>query len=59
MSEEPKKIEVVAGDGTDLEISEVSTHITTLKPKIKDENDKKQEVVIPQVKKNCCKKSKK
>ena len=51
MSEEPKKIEVVSGNGKDLNISEVSTHISTLKPKIKDENDKKQEIVIPQEKK--------
>ena len=50
MSEEPKKIEVVSGNGKDLNISEVSTHISTLKPKIKDENDKKQEIVITQEK---------
>ena len=43
-----KKIEVVSGDGKDLDISEVSTHISSLKPKIKD---KKQEIVIPKVKK--------
>ena len=48
MSEEPKKIEVVTRDGTDLEISEVSTHLTALKPKNKE--DKKQEIVIPKSK---------
>lgn len=57
MSEEPKKIEVVNGDGTDLDISEVSTHIPDLKPKTKS-NDK-QEIVIPQAKKKCCNKNKK
>lgn len=51
MSEKPKKIEVISGNGKDLEISDVSTHLSIAKPKIKDENDKKQEIVIPQVKK--------
>ncbi len=51
MSEEPKKIEVVSGSGKDLEISSVSTHLTIAKPRIKDEEEKKQEIVIPQVKK--------
>lgn len=50
MSEEPKKIEVVSGTGKDLDISGVSTHLSIAKPKIKDE-DEKQEIVIPQVKK--------
>lgn len=50
MSEEPKKIEVINGDGKDLEISEVSTHLSEVKPKNKEEQ--KQEVVIPEVKKN-------
>lgn len=54
MSEEPKKIEieVVNGDGKNLDISEVSTHISALKPKTKNEDDK-QEIVIPGVKKKC------
>ena len=51
MSEEPKKIEVVNGNGKGLDISEVSTHLAIAKPKIKDANDKKKEIVIPQVKK--------
>ena len=51
MSEEPKKIEVISGDGKDLEISDVSTHLSIAKPKIKDASDKKQEIVIPQAKK--------
>ena len=59
MSEEPKKIEVVSGNGENLNISEVSTHLSSIKPKIKDNDDKKQEIVIPEVKKRCCKKNKK
>ena len=59
MSEKPKKIEVVSGNGKDLEISDVSTHLSIAKPKIKDENDKKQEIVIPQVKKKTDNKDKK
>ena len=51
MSEEPKKIEVVSGDGKNLNISEVSTHLSIAKPKIKDDDDKKKEIVIPKVKK--------
>lgn len=51
MNKEPKKIEVVSGNGKELEISNVSTHLSIAKPKIKDEDDKKQEILIPQVKK--------
>ena len=51
MSEEPKKIEVVSGNGKDLEISNVSTHLSIAKPKIKNDDDKKQDIVIPQDKK--------
>ena len=57
MDKNPKKIEVVSGDGKDLDISEVSTHLSALKPKNKE--DKKQEIVIPEVKKRCCNKNKK
>ena len=46
-----KKIEIVSGTGKDLDISDVSTHLTIAKPKIKDEDEKKKEIVIPQVKK--------
>lgn len=51
MSEEPKKIEVVSGDGKELEISDVSTHLSIAKPKIKNADEKKQEIVIPKAKK--------
>lgn len=59
MSEEPKKIEVVSGNGENLNISEVSTHLSSIKPKIKDKDNKKQEIVIPQPKKRECKNNKK
>lgn len=51
MEEEQKKIEIISGNGKDLEISEVSTHLSIAKPKFKDTDDKKKEIVIPQVKK--------
>lgn len=57
MSNERKKIEIINGNGKDLEISEVSTHLSSLKPKNKEEQ--KQEIVIPEVKKKCCNKNKK
>jgi hypothetical protein len=59
MSEEPKKIEVISGDGKELKISDVSTHLSIAKPKIKDDADKKKEIVIPQVKKKVDNKDKK
>ena len=57
MNEKPKKIEVVAGDGKNLNISEVYTHLAALKPKNKVNS--KQEIVIPQTPKRECKKNKK
>jgi len=56
MSNDSQKIEVVSGNGKELNISDVSTHLSIAKPKIKDEDDKKQEIVIPQVKKKKCSK---
>lgn len=56
MEEAPKKIEVVSGNGKDLDISEVSSHLNIAKPKIKNDGEKKQEIVIPQVKKKIDKK---
>ena len=52
MSNAPKKIEVVSGDGKDLEISEVSSHLNIGKPKIKNDEEKKQKIIIPEEKKN-------
>lgn len=40
---EPKEIEVITGDGTELNISEVEKHLDIQKPKQKD----KKEIVIP------------
>lgn len=57
MSEDSKKIEVISGNGKELEISDVSTHLAIAKPKVKDDNQK-QEIVIPETKKKCCKKKK-
>ena len=50
MEDTPKKIEVVNGNGRDLEISEVASHLNIAKPKIKDDEEKKQEIVIPKEK---------
>ncbi len=44
---EKKEIEVVTGDGSELNISDVHEHLTALRPKT---NDKKN-IVIPEVKK--------
>lgn len=51
MDESPKKIEVVSGNGKDLDISEVSSHLNIAKPKIKNEDEKNQRIVVPQNKK--------
>ena len=51
MEDTPKKIEVVNGNGRDLEISEVASHLNIAKPKTKDDEEKKQEIVIPKEKK--------
>lgn len=52
MSDEPKKIEVVNGNGDDLDISDVSTHLNIGKPKIKNDEEKKQKIIIPEEKKH-------
>ena len=44
-----KKLEIVQGDGKDLEISDVSKHLSISKPKPIDKSNKK--IVIPEVKK--------
>lgn len=45
MAEEPKEIEVVSGDGKDLNISPVYKHLSVAKPKPKDDKEKK--IIIP------------
>lgn len=47
---EKKEIEVISGDGSELNISPVSEHLKSLKPKSKEEQSKKK-IVIPEVKK--------
>lgn len=43
---EKKEIEIVTGDGSELDISEVHDHLSSLRPKT---NDKKN-IVIPEIK---------
>ena len=45
---ENKEIEVVKGDGSELEFSPVYEHLNAAKPKPKDE---KKNIIIPEVKK--------
>lgn len=50
--EEKKEIQIITGDTSDLNISKVSEHLTSMKPKTKEEDGKpKKKIVIPQVKK--------
>lgn len=49
MADEYKKIEVVSGDGSDLEISPVYKHLPLEKPKTTDK--KKKKIIIPEEKK--------
>ena len=52
MSEEEKKeIEVVTGDGSELEVSQVFEHLNALKPKLKEKEEKNKKIIIPEVKK--------
>ena len=48
---ENKKIEIVSGDDSDLEISPVRNHISPLKPKNTDDK-KPKNIVIPKEKKD-------
>lgn len=43
-----QEIEVVNGDGSELDVSPVYEHLNVLKPKSKEE-DKKQNIIIPEV----------
>ncbi len=49
MQDSPKKIEVVDGNGNDLEISEVREHLRIARPKSKEEKAKK--IIVPEEKK--------
>jgi len=47
-----KEIEIVSGDGSELEFSPVFEHLNALRPKTKEEQEKKKKIIIPEVKKN-------
>ena len=49
-NEEKKEIEIVSGDGTELEMSPVFEHLNAVKPKTKNEEEKKKKIVIPEAK---------
>ena len=50
MSNEDNDLEVIAGDGSELDVSPVYDHLNAVKPKTEDEKDKK-EIIIPKTKK--------
>lgn len=50
MEDAPKKIEVVNGDGKELEISPVYEHLNIAKPKTK-EDGKDKKIIVPEEKK--------
>ncbi len=54
MSETRKEIEIINGDGSNLEISHVYDHLNTGKPKCS--NKKPKNIVIPKTAKNTDKK---
>jgi len=47
--EEQKEIEVVNGDGSELDVSDVYEHLNVVKPKTKDENEINEKIIIPEV----------
>lgn len=47
---EKKDIEIVAGDGTELELSPVFNHLNVAKPKPKEDESKKKKIIIPKIK---------
>lgn len=49
MDNEDKKIEIVDGDGSDLNISPIYKHLNIAKPKTKSNKEKK--IIIPEEKK--------
>ena len=49
--DEKKEIEVVNGNLSELEVSPVFEHLNVIKPKTKKEKDKKEKIIIPEVKK--------
>jgi hypothetical protein len=51
MSEDQKELEIVNGDGSELEMSKVFEHLNVIKPKTKEKEEKKKKIIIPEVKK--------
>ena len=49
---EKKEIEIVTGDGTNLDFSPVYEHLNAVKPKTKDKEEKNKKIIIPEVKKD-------
>ena len=49
--DEKKEIEIVAGNGSELEVSPVFEHLNAVKPKTKDKEEKKEKIIIPEVNK--------
>ncbi len=49
--EEKIEIEVINGDGTEIEVSDVKDHLNAVKPKTKDEEEIQDKIIIPEVKK--------
>ena len=47
MEEDKKKLEIVSGDGEDLEISPVYEHLNTVKPKF---DSKPKNIIVPKSK---------
>jgi len=47
---EKDEIEVVTGDGSEIEFSPVKEHLTALKAKPKEEDKKKKPIIIPGIK---------
>lgn len=48
-NEKPLDLEVVQGDGSDLEISKVYEHLNGTKPKMEKDKDKNKKIIIPKV----------
>lgn len=48
IEDEKKEIEIVSGDGSELDVSPVYEHLNAVKPKTKDENDSNKKIIIPE-----------
>lgn len=49
MANEDQELEVISGDGSELDVSPVYNHLNVIKPKTKTDEEK-QEIVIPKTK---------